>query len=385
MGKAQREKQLQRIGSFYDGEQTDFILWSPFQKSVSIIFSDPSRKAIEMEKDEWGYWKTSFAVKPGQQYTYQLDNGYSWPDPASVSQPRGVHGASEIINRHFFWTDESWTGIDSGDMIIYELHVGTFTTAGKFIDIENKLNYLLELGINTIELMPVAQFPGERNWGYDGVFPFCVQNTHGGHSALKQFINVCHQKKIAVIIDVVYNHFGPEGNYLEKFAPYFTEKYNTFWGKSINFDDAWCDGVRNYFIQNALMWLDEFHADGLRLDAVHAIWDFSAHHFIKELKEETELLSQRCGKKKKLIAEIDLNDPTYIDPPEKGGYGLDGQWADEFHHALHTVLTGERSGYYEDFGKLVDLEKSFHNAYVYDGIYSPHRKKIFGADASKNS
>jgi maltooligosyltrehalose trehalohydrolase len=382
---SQREKQFQRIGSFYDGEKTDFVLWAPLQRSVSIKFSDSSREIVEMEKDKWGYWKRSVDVGPGQNYSYQINNGHSWPDPASVSQPGGVHAASQVVDRNFPWRDETWTGIEIGDMIIYELHVGTFTNGGKFIDIENKLDHLLELGVNTIELMPVAQFPGERNWGYDAVFPFCVQNTYGGHSALKKLIDTCHKKNIAVILDVVYNHLGPEGNYLEKFAPYFTEKYNTFWGKSINFDDAWCDGVRNYFIQNGLMWLTEFHVDGLRLDAVHAIWDHSAYHFIKELKEEVGSLSRACGKKKILIAEIDLNDPKYIDPPNKGGYGLDGQWADEFHHALHTVLTGERSGYYEDFGKLADLEKSFHNAYVYDGIYSPHRKKIFGADASQNS
>jgi maltooligosyltrehalose trehalohydrolase len=377
-----REKRLQQIGSFYHGERTDFVVWAPLKESVRIHFPDGFSDDVKMQKDGWGYWKTSVEVKPGQQYTFQVNGEAFLPDPASVSQPGGVHSPSEIVDRHFSWTDDSWPGLELGEMIIYELHVGTFTEEGKFTGIEDKLDYLIHLGINTIEIMPVAQFPGERNWGYDSVFPFCTQNSYGGSSALKRLINACHGKNLAVILDVIYNHLGPEGNYLEQFAPYFTDKYNTFWGKSINFDDAWCDGVRNYFIQNALMWLDEYHVDALRLDAVHAIWDFSALHFTRELKEAVESLAQQCGKKKVLIAEIDLNNPRYIDPQGLGGYGLDGQWADEFHHALHTVITGERSGYYEDFGKLADLEKAFRASYVYDGIYSPHRKKIFGADVS---
>ena len=243
------------------------------------------------------------------------------------------------------------------------------------------MDYLKNLGINTIELMPVSQFPGKRNWGYDGVFPFAVQNSYGGADELKNLVNEAHSKGVAVILDVVYNHLGPEGNYLAHFAPYFTDKYKTFWGESINLDDAWSDGVKDYFTRNAEMWLEEFHIDGLRLDAVHAFKDYGANHFVKTLKESAETVAERTGAIKLLIAETDLNDTRYIQDPLYGGYGLDGQWTDEFHHALHALLTGESAGYYEDFGSTDQLVKAFTNAFVYDGNYSVHRKRKFGSDA----
>jgi maltooligosyltrehalose trehalohydrolase len=263
-------------------------------------------------------------------------------------------------------------------MIIYELHVGTFSRTGNFEGVIERLPYLKKLGVNAIELMPLSQFPGERNWGYDGVFPFAVQNSYGGPEGLKKLVDAAHLSGIAVILDVVYNHQGPEGNYLGEYGPYFTDKYKTGWGQAINFDDAWCDGVRNFYWQNALMWLEEFHVDGLRLDAVHAIWDFSANHFIERLSEQVRLLEKHTGSKKVLIAEFDLNNPRYILPPDNGGYGLDGQWVDEFHHALHALLTGEVDGYYEDFGSTDHLAKAFKDSYVYTGQFSIHRKKAFG-------
>ena len=333
-----------------------------------------------------GYWSTTLDnITAGTQYWYKLNNDILRADPASRWQPKGVHGPSAIVSRDFNWTDNDWTGLSLQNMIIYELHTGTFTPQSNFKGIISKLNYLQSLGITAIEIMPIAQFPGSRNWGYDGVFPFAIQNTYGTVDDLKQLVNEAHLHGIAVILDVVYNHAGPEGNYLRDFAPYFTEKYKTPWGNAMNFDGPECDGVRDFFIQNALMWLDEFHIDALRLDAVHAIYDFSAKHLMEELTEEVRLLEQRAGAKKILIAELDLNNPRYITPVEKGGYNMDAQWVDEFHHAVHTVLTGEKSGYYEDFSGLDLVAKSLQWSYVYTGEYSPHRKKRFGVEPRNTS
>jgi maltooligosyltrehalose trehalohydrolase len=331
-----------------------------------------------MKKDESGYWKTNVANLPaGSRYKFVVED-QEFPDPASISQPAGVHESSQVADRNFQWTDMSWQGIALQDMIIYELHVGTFTPKGDFESVTEKLDYLQGLGVNTIELMPVAQFPGERNWGYDGVCIFATQNSYGGSDALKRLVDEAHRRDMAVILDVVYNHFGPEGNYMDKFGPYFTPKYNTFWGKAVNFDDAYCDGVRNYFFQNALMWLSEFHIDGLRLDAVHAIWDFSAMPFVAQLASKVKTLETQSGRHKVLIAEFDLNNPRYISSPSKGGFGLDGQWMDEFHHAIHAVTTDETNGYYEDFGTTKHVAKAIRDSYVYTGQYSVHRKKTFG-------
>jgi maltooligosyltrehalose trehalohydrolase len=267
-------------------------------------------------------------------------------------------------------------------MIIYELHTGTFSPQGSFAGIVKKLDYLQQLGINAIELMPVATFPGSRNWGYDGVFPFAVQQEYGGIQGLKDLVNEAHRRGIAVILDVVYNHLGPEGNYLPAYGPYLTDRYKSVWGNAINFDDAWSDGVRHYFWHNALMWLDEFHIDGLRLDAVHAIWDAGADHFIAALQRRVTALEEQTGRTRVLIAEFDLNNPRYIQPVTAGGYGLAGQWIDEFHHALHSIVTGEVNGYYEDFGQFAHLEKALLDSYVYTGQYSVHRKKHFGTPAT---
>jgi len=226
--------------------------------------------------------------------------------------------------------------------------------------------------------MPVAQFPGDRNWGYDGVFPFAVQNSYGGAKSLQHLVNACHQKGLAVILDVVYNHLGPEGNYLNAFGPYFTDKYKTPWGNALNFDDAWCDGVRRYFIENALMWLRDFHVDALRLDAVHAIRDFSALHILQETRQYVNQLMKYTGRRHYLIVEVDLNDNRFINACENGGYGMDAQWTDDFHHALRVTATGEQKGYYSDFNGIEHLAKAYKDAYVYDGQYAPHRKKKFG-------
>lgn len=374
----------QLVGAFYQTDSCRFIVWAPFRKQVKVVINDD--RSIPLNVNSLGYWETTVKdVKPGDLYFYELDGEVKRPDPASLSQPEEVHGPSQVLDRsHFSWADEGWKGIPMKDMIMYELHVGTFTDNGTFEGIIQKLDYLNQLGINTIEIMPVAQFPGSRNWGYDGVFPFAVQHSFGGADGLKKLVNACHQKGIAVVLDVVYNHMGPEGNYLEEYGPYFTEKYSTPWGKALNFDDAYADQVRSFFIQNALMWLDEFHLDGLRLDAVHAIKDFGARHFLQELSDEVKALEKKQQRPLTLIGESDLNDVRYINPPEKGGYGLTGQWIDEFHHALHAFVTQESNGYYADFGELNHLTKAFEKTFVYDGCYSPHRKKTFGNSAENN-
>jgi maltooligosyltrehalose trehalohydrolase len=256
--------------------------------------------------------------------------------------------------------------------------VGTFTPEGTFEAIIPHLEELKELGITALELMPVAQFPGNRNWGYDGVHPFAVQNSYGGPKGLKRLANACHQKGLAVVLDVVYNHLGPEGNYLRDFGPYFTDRYKTLWGEAINFDGPYSDEVRRFFIENALYWITEFHVDALRIDAIHAILDFSAEPFLKDLalavREQAEGLNRRVH----LIAESDLNDTRPIRLRDFGGYGLDAQWNDDFHHAVHTLLTGEEKGYYCDFGKVQDLAKAWREGYVYSGKYSPHRRRRHG-------
>ncbi|WP_428329375.1 malto-oligosyltrehalose trehalohydrolase [Mucilaginibacter sp.] len=359
-------------------------LWAPTAREVSLRLAN-SKADLLLEKTSFGYWDlTSLRLKPGDTYHFVLD-GKALPDPASLSQPEGVHGPSQAINLHnFAWEDSKWKNPPQDDYIIYELHTGTFTPEGNFAGIEAKLDYLIELGITAIEIMPVAQFPGDRNWGYDGVFPFAVQNSYGGSKALMHLVNACHQKNLAVILDVVYNHIGPDGNYLGEYGPYFTQKYKTPWGNAINFDDAGCDAVRRYFIENVLMWFRDFHIDALRMDAVHALKDFSPKHILQEIKEETDKLMALTGKAHYLLIEFDLNDHRFIDPIKKCGYGADAQWIDEFHHALRVTAGGEQDGYYSDFKSIADLAKSYRDAYVYDGVYSSHRDKVFGNKASGN-
>ena len=371
------------VGAFLDKNKCHFSVWAPFKNSVQLLVNEAEK--VPMQSDEFGYWKAEVDdVRAGDLYQFVLDDELTRPDPASLSQPQGVHGPSQIVNRRYKWNDEGWKGIPMQNMIIYELHVGTFTDKGDFEGVIEKLDYLHTLGINTIELMPVAQFPGGRNWGYDGVYPFAVQDTYGGPQGLKKLVDACHQKGIAVILDVVYNHMGPEGNYLNDYGPYFTDKYQTPWGKAINFDDAHSDQVRSFFIQNTLMWLDEFHIDGLRLDAIHAIKDLGARHFLLELSEAVKALEEKKLRHMPLIGECDLNDSKFISPAATGGYGLSGQWIDEFHHALHALLTGEQGGYYADFGSFEHMLKAYRDTYVYDGVYSEHRKKTFGNSAKNN-
>lgn len=373
---------LQRVGAWYEDGATQFIVWAPLAANVRLMLAEA---AHPLPNDSTGYWKITLPVSPGTRYGFSVDGGKTLPDPASYSQPDGVHGLSAVADsRNFPWTDGDWQGLPLSNMIIYELHTGVFSPTHDFDGVIGRLDHLLDLGINAIELMPLAQFAGDRNWGYDGVCPFAIQHSYGGIDGFRRLVNAAHARGIAVIVDVVYNHLGPEGNRLHHFGPYFTDKYKTPWGSAVNFDDAWSDGVRNFFLQNARMWLEDHHADGLRLDAVHAIYDFSAIPFIQQVKELAADIGQRTGCRKSLIAETDANDPRYITPLSKGGYGLDGQWVDEFHHALRTLLTGDTSAWYEDFGRITHLEKAFRHTYVYDGIYSPYRKRTFGGHADNN-
>lgn len=356
-------------------------VWAPNRKRVRV--SAKNADEIELQSNSLGFWVADTDIlKEGDRYKVILDDEEVLPDPASRFQPEGVHGHSEVVNlNNYSWSDQQWQNLPLENYIIYELHVGTFTPEGTFDAVVDKLDYLLDLGINAIEVMPVAQFPGERNWGYDGVFPFAVQASYGGPKALQRLVDACHCKGIAVILDVVYNHLGPEGNYLEAYGPFFTDKYHTPWGNAINVDDAYCDGVRRFILENMLMWCGDFHIDALRLDAVHAIKDYGAKHILTAMREQLDSLSDLDGRPYYLIGECDLNDVRYISPLESGGYGLHAQWVDEFHHALRVSVGEPRNGYYADFEPLVHLAKSFTDAYVYDGLYSPHRKKTFGNKA----
>jgi len=373
-----------KIGANYLGNnQCEFTVWAPTLKQVAVQITSPDKRLIPMQQSAAGYWQTTATdIPPGTLYTYQLESKNNWPDPASKYQPQGVHCPSQVIDENAFtWNDTDWKGVVLSEMIIYELHVGTFTQAGTFAAIIPQLNQLKELGINAIEIMPVAQFPGERNWGYDGVYPYAVQNSYGGPEGFKKLINACHKQGISVILDVVFNHLGPEGNYLSQFAPYFTSKYGSIWGTPLNFDDEYSDEVRNYFIENALYWFRDYHIDALRLDAIQAIFEVSARPFLQELADATCDISQQLGRQLYLIAESDLNDVRVLRSKELGGFGLDAQWCDDFHHALHALLTGENDRYYQDFGKCEHLEKAFKESFVYSGQYAPDRKRKHGNSA----
>ena len=369
-----------RLGADYlGGGRCCFTVWAPFTDKVEVRLVSPRESILELERDEQGYHQGIVeGVEPGNLYLYRLSDGKECPDPASRFQPQGVHGPSQIVNPDFSWNDHSWIGLPLRDYIIYELHVGTFTPEGTFEAIIPHLQNLKNLGITAVELMPVAQFPGSRNWGYDGTYPFAVQNSYGGPDGLKYLVDVCHQIGLAVVLDVVYNHLGPEGNYLADFGPYFTDRYRGPWGHPINFDGPYSDEVRRYFIENALHWLVEFHFDGLRLDAVHGILDFSAQPFLQQLALEVNHSTGSLNRQVYLIPESDLNDTRLIRSRELGGFGLDAQWNDDFHHSLHTLLTGEQTGYYQDFGRLHHLVRAFSEGYVYSGDYSHYRKRSHG-------
>jgi len=372
-----------RLGATYlGGNHCQFVVWAPFAQKVEVHIVAPKERILPLEKGAQGYHHTSVeGVEPGIYYFYRLDGKKERPDPASRFQPQGVHGPSQVVDSYFPWEDKDWSGLNLKQYIIYEIHVGAFTPEGTFDAVIPYLDELNELGITAVEIMPVAQFPGNRNWGYDGVYPFAVQNSYGGPEGFKHLVNACHQKGLAVILDVVYNHLGPEGNHLADFGPYFTDRYKTPWGAALNFDGPYSDEVRRFFIENALYWLTEFHIDALRLDALHAILDISARPFIEELAASVCEQTESLNRKVYLIGESTANDARLIRPREQGGYGLDAQWNDEFHHSLHVLLTGEQAGYYQDFGHLRHLAKAFREGFVYSGEYSSYRQRRHGTSS----
>jgi len=370
----------ENLGASYLGDgRCRFVVWAPSAQMVEVHLFTPRERVIVMERDDRGYHRAVVDdVMPGSRYMYRLDGQKERPDPASRFQPQDVHGPSEVVDPRYTWAEDRWFGLPLRAYILYELHVGTFTTEGTFQAIIPHLDDLKDLGITAVEIMPVAQFPGNRNWGYDGVYPFAVQNSYGGPVGLKRLVEACHQRELAVVLDVVYNHLGPEGNYLWDFGPYFTDRYRTPWGAAINFDGPQSDEVRRFFVENALYWISEFHVDALRLDAVHAIYDRSALPFLQELAEAVHQRAEQLNRRVYAIAESDLNDARLIRSRDLGGYGLDAQWADDLHHALHVLLTGEHGGYYRDFGTVEQLARIYRDGYAFSGQYSPYRQRRHG-------
>jgi maltooligosyltrehalose trehalohydrolase len=361
-----------------DGE-TRFVVWAPATAGVMVQLADGPSVALTPESG--GYHQAVVPnCPPGARYHYVLADGSRQPDPASRSQPDGVHGPSQVVDlRAHPWHDEGYRPRPLWDQVIYELHIGTFTAEGTFDAALAQLDELVELGVSALEIMPVAQFPGRRNWGYDGVFPYAVQNSYGGWDGLQRLVEGCHQRGLAVVLDVVYNHLGPEGNVLGDFGPYFTDRYHTPWGPALNFDGPGSDDVRTYFLQNAHQWFVDFHIDALRLDAVHEIIDRTATPFLSELATHADEISDMLGRRCSLIAESADNNPLVITASAAGGLGLDAQWNDDFHHSVHSVLTGEREGYYADYGHAEDVARAMNEGFVYQGQYSLFRQRRHGA------
>jgi maltooligosyltrehalose trehalohydrolase len=331
-----------------------------------------------MERDRWGYYHVTTSAQPGARYFYRLDGETERPDPASRFQPFDVHQASEIARSEFEWTDQGWPGLLLDDYLFYELHVGTFTPEGTFDALIPHLDRLVDLGITAVEIMPIGQFPGTRNWGYDGVYSYAAQNSYGGPEGFKRLVDACHTRGLAVVLDVVYNHMGPEGNYLSQFGPYFTDRYKTPWGDALNFDGPQSDHVRHFFIENALYWIVDCHVDALRLDATHAMYDFSAETFLEELVQTVHQTAQRLNRRVYLIAESERADDRLLRSPDVGGIGMDAQWSDELHHVLHTLLTDEDFAYYLDFGDFSQLDEAFRQGFVYSRRYSPFHERRHG-------
>ena len=366
------------LGSHYNNGTWMFFVWAPKRQSVELHLLGLDRY-IPMHPEPQGYFSVTVAdLKPGDKYLYRLDKEIERPDPASRYQPEGVHGPSALVSTEFEWSDASWISPPLRDSVFYELHVGTFTEEGSFEAIIPYLPELKELGITTIQLMPIAQFPGSRNWGYDGVQLFAPHSDYGGPDGLYALVNACHNHQLAIFLDVVYNHLGPEGNYLWDYGPYFTDRYSSPWGASVNLDGAYSDEVRHFFIQNAMYWLETYHFDGLRLDATHALFDFSARPFLGELSESVNQWAQQSDRYITLLAENDQSDRRVTLPLSEQGLGIDGQWLDDLHHTLHVALTGESNGYYLDYQPFPLLSKVLREGFAYSGQYSPVRKRRHG-------
>jgi maltooligosyltrehalose trehalohydrolase len=372
-----------QFGATVQPSGVQFRIWAPRLRSVQVAIGDDESQVLAMYPEKDGEFAVfGEGLRAGADYTFLVDGGRRRPDPVSRWQPRGVHAPSRVVDHtSFAWSDKDWRGIPLEDYIIYELHTGTFTSEGTFEALIPRLADLRDLGVTAIELMPVAEFPGRRNWGYDGVGMYAPQSTYGGPDGLKTLVNACHSTGLAVVLDVVYNHLGPEGNYLGEFAPYYTNSYRSPWGDAINYDGAGSDGVRRFFVDNALYWLTEYHVDALRLDAIHGIFDCGARHILEEIAGAFHAQADRLGRSAWLIAESDLNDPRVIEPRTRGGHGIDAQWLDDFHHSLHTALTGEHRGFFADFDGLPSLRKAIVDGFVYDGQHSRCRGRRHGSSS----
>ena len=361
----------------------EFRVWAPRPQRVEVVLGGHRASGghrAQMRPAAGGWWTCPVAgAGPGTDYAFSLDGGPPRPDPRSACQPQGAHGPSRLVDASAFaWTDGGWRGLPLAGSVLYECHIGTFSARGTFDGAIEHLGHLVDLGVDAIELLPVAEYSGRRGWGYDGVDLFAPHHAYGGPGGLRRLVDAAHSRGLGVVLDVVYNHLGPAGNYLREFGPYFSPRHQTNWGDAVNFDGPGSDEVRRFVVDNALAWLRDYHVDGLRIDAVHAIVDGSATHILEALAVEVDALAAQVHRPLFLIAESDLNDPRFVRSREAGGYGLAASWADEWHHALHAALTGDVSGYYEDFGSLELLAKALRQAWVHDGSYSPHRRRVHG-------
>ena len=355
-----------------------FAVWAPSAARVDLDLPSGGR-SVPMERADDGWWRADVAdAVPGTDYAFRVDGGEPTPDPRSAWQPQGVHAPSRVFD-----TAEhaplAWAGVDVRGATLYELHVGTFTDRGTFDAATQRLDHLVDLGVQMVSVMPVAAFPGRHGWGYDGVHLYAVHDAYGGPAAMQRFVDAAHGKGIGVCLDVVYNHLGPSGNYLSRFGPYFTDKHHTPWGQAVNLDDDGSEQVRRWIVDNALRWFRDFGVDALRLDAVHELKDDSPEHVLAQLSNETAALAAELGRPLSLVAESDLNDPKMVDPVSEGGLGMTAQWSDDFHHALHAMLTGERSGYYGDFGSPDVMAKTLTRVFRHDGEFSSFRDADWGA------
>ena len=364
---------------FLSDHEVELALWAPLVSEVWVVFQESGSK-VRMERDESGFHVARADVKEGSLYRFSLYNGKIIADPASRFQPQGVAGPSMLVNPSGYrWKFDSWEVYPMGESIIQELHVGVYSPEGNYSGLKERIDHLKDVGINTVELMPLAQCYGSRNWGYDGVFPFAPNFTYGTPNDLKSLIDAYHGKGINVILDVVYNHFGPFGGVFRDIGPYFSGIYSNPWGEAINYDSGGSDAVRGFILQNVRYWLEEFRFDGLRLDAVHSIYDSSPTSIVKEISSLRNELQNSLGRTIKLIAETDRNDPATVMRQEECGLGMDAQWNDDFHHAIHAYLTGEKNGYYSDYGDFDKIVRAYTNGFVYDGVYSRFLGKIRGS------
>jgi maltooligosyltrehalose trehalohydrolase len=374
------------LGARVHGSTGEFRVWAPACDRVTLKFEDG--REFPLDRDSDGFHNGTAPAKVGDRYFFipqspRNPGSLAVPDPVSRFLPEGLHGPTEIIDPDAFrWSDSSWRGLAYEQYVIYELHTGTFTPEGTFEAIIPKLDYLKKLGITAIELMPVAAFPGKHGWGYDGASHYAVHASYGGPEGLKKLVNAAHERGLAVVLDVVYNHLGPEGNYLRFFGPYFTDHHKTPWGDGINYDDVGCEQVRRHFVENALYWIREYHIDGLRLDAVQTIKDDSPGHIVRDIAEEAHALGRELGRTVCVTAETDENETKYLRPLEEGGYGLEGVWSDDFHHSLHTLLTCENKGYYRDFGRPEQLVRALNDGFVFQGEHFQFWGKPRGSSVS---